>query len=99
MPFARGVSAKSHDFDDQGEEIHTDYHRMLEIVVVKHGWTGFIGIEYEGGKLSEDDGIVATRKLLERVRAELAAKVAEKQGGAKGGDAKNGDGKSGGGGK
>jgi sugar phosphate isomerase/epimerase len=99
MPFARGVSAKSHDFDDQGEEIHTDYHRMLEIVVVKHGWTGFVGIEYEGGKLSEDDGIVATRKLLERVRAELAAKAAAKQGGAKGGEAKSGDGKSGGGGK
>ena len=99
MPFARGVSAKSHDFDDKGEEIHTDYHRMLEIVVVKHGWTGFVGIEYEGGKLSEDDGIVATRKLLERVRAELAAKAAGKQGGAKPGDAKPGDGKSGGGGK
>jgi sugar phosphate isomerase/epimerase len=100
MPFARGVSAKSHDFDEQGEEIHTDYHRMLEIVVVKHGWTGFVGIEYEGGKLSEDDGIVATRKLLERVRAELAAKAAGKQGDAKGSDAKNGgDGKSGGGGK
>lgn len=100
MPFARGVSAKSHDFDDKGEEVHTDYRRMLEIVVVKHGWTGFVGIEYEGGKLSEDDGIVATRKLLERVRAELAAKAAGKQGGGKPGDAKTGgDGKSGGGGQ
>jgi len=95
MPFARGVSAKSHDFDDKGEEIHTDYHRMLEIVVVKHGWAGFVGIEYEGGKLSEDDGIVATRKLLERVRDELAAKAAAKPGG--GAAPKNGA--AGGGGK
>ncbi len=75
MPFARGVSAKSHDFDEKGEEIHTDFHRMLDIVVVKHGWRGFIGIEYEGGKLSEPDGIAATKKLLEKVRDELAAKL------------------------
>ena len=76
MPFARGVSAKSHDFDDKGEEIHTDYHRMLEIVVMKHAYRGFVGIEYEGGKLSEDDGIRATKVLLERVREELTAKIA-----------------------
>ena len=95
MPFARGVSAKSHDFDERGEEIHTDFHRMVELVVVKHGWRGFVGIEYEGGKLSEDDGIVATRKLLERVRDELAAKAAAKPGG--GAAPKNGA--AGGGGK
>ena len=75
MLFARGVSAKSHDFDDDGNEIHTDYRRMLEIVVVQHGWRRHIGIEYEGSKLPEDDGIVATKKLLERVRDELAAKL------------------------
>lgn len=68
MPFARGVSAKSHDFDDAGNETHTDYFRMLEIVVGKHGYRGCIGIEYEGGKLSEEQGILATKKLLERVR-------------------------------
>jgi len=71
MPFAKGVSAKSHDFDEQGDETSTDYRRMLEIVVVKHGYRDYIGIEYEGTKLSEDDGIRATMKLLERVRAEL----------------------------
>lgn len=76
MPFARGVSAKSHDFDEKGEEIHTDYHRMLDIVVQKHAYRGFIGIEYEGSKLSEDDGIRATKVLLERVRDELTAKIA-----------------------
>lgn len=72
MPFAKGVSAKSHDFDDKGNETHTDYRKMLEIVVKKHKYSGFIGIEYEGGKLSEAEGIKATKKLLETVRAELA---------------------------
>ena len=68
MPFAKGVSAKSHDFDKEGNETHTDYKRMLEIVK-EAGYRGWIGIEYEGGKLSEPEGIVATRKLLEKVRA------------------------------
>jgi len=72
MPFARGVSAKSHAFDAAGNETGTDYTRMLDIVVGKHGWRGFVGIEYEGSELSEHDGIVATKKLLERVREELA---------------------------
>ncbi|MCU0866084.1 MAG: sugar phosphate isomerase/epimerase [Planctomycetes bacterium] len=76
MPFARGVSAKSHDFDEKGNEIHTDYVRMLDVVVKKHGWRGFIGIEYEGGKLSESDGIKATKALLELVRADLTARLA-----------------------
>jgi L-ribulose-5-phosphate 3-epimerase len=75
MPFARGVSAKSHDFDERGEEIHTDYTKMLAIVVVEHGWRGHVGIEYEGGSLSEDMGIKATKLLLERVRDQLAPKA------------------------
>src|SRR5262249_4169403 len=72
MPFAKGVSAKSHDFDDKGEETHTDYHKMMAIVVKKHNYHGFVGIEYEGSKISEADGVRATKKLLEAVRAELA---------------------------
>ncbi len=71
MPFAKGVSAKSHDFDDKGEETHTDYHRMLKIVL-DAGYHGYVGIEYEGSKLSEPDGIRATKKLLEKVRAEMS---------------------------
>jgi L-ribulose-5-phosphate 3-epimerase len=72
MPFAKGVSAKSYDFDDKGHETHTDYRKMMEIVVKKHKYSGFVGIEYEGNKISEDAGIKATKKLLEAVRAELA---------------------------
>jgi L-ribulose-5-phosphate 3-epimerase len=84
MPFARGVSAKSHDFDQNGDEVHTDYRRMLEVVVGTHAWRGHIGIEYEGGKLAEDDGIRATKALLERVRDELAAKLAAPKAGTAG---------------
>lgn len=71
MPFAFGVSAKSYDFDDKGEETHTDYHKMMNIVVKKHGYHGYAGIEYEGKELSEPDGVKATKKLLEKVREEL----------------------------
>ena len=74
MPFAKGVSAKSHDFNAAGNETATDYRRMLDIVVNKHRFRGFIGVEYEGGRLSEADGIRATKRLLETVRTELAAK-------------------------
>ena len=72
MPFAKAVSAKSHDFDESGNETKTDYKRMMEIVVKKHNYHGWCGIEYEGSKLSEKDGINATKKLLERVRDELS---------------------------
>lgn len=71
MPFAKGVSAKSHDFDAKGEETKTDYHKMMAIVVTKHKYHGFVGVEYEGSKLPEPGGIKATKKLLEAVRAEL----------------------------
>ena len=72
MPFAKGVSAKSYDFDAAGNETSTDFERMLRIVR-KHGYAGHVGIEYEGGRLSEKDGIVATKRLLERVRERLGA--------------------------
>ena len=73
MPYARGVSAKSHDFNEAGDEIHTDYRRMLDIVVKQHGWHGFVGIEFEGKKLSEPDGIKATKVLLEKIRGAMKA--------------------------
>jgi L-ribulose-5-phosphate 3-epimerase len=65
MPYAKGVSAKSHDFDANGNETHTDYARMMKIVL-DAGYNGFIGIEYEGSKLSEAEGVAATKKLLQR---------------------------------
>lgn len=71
MPFAKAVSAKAHDFDEKGNETATDYLRMLRIVL-DAGYRGHVGIEYEGARLSEHDGILATKRLLERVRHELA---------------------------
>jgi L-ribulose-5-phosphate 3-epimerase len=71
MPFAKAVSAKSHDFDSAGNEIHTDYRRMLKIVK-DAGYSSFVGIEYEGNTLGEAEGVRATKALLEKVRAELS---------------------------
>jgi sugar phosphate isomerase/epimerase len=71
MPYAKAVSAKSHDFDEKGNEIHTDYRKMMKIVV-DHGYHGYVGIEYEGAKASEPEGIKLTKALLERVRDELS---------------------------
>lgn len=63
MPFAKGVSAKTHDFDSQGREKTMDYQRMLAIVR-EAGYIGHVGIEYEGYKLSERAGILASKQLL-----------------------------------
>jgi sugar phosphate isomerase/epimerase len=71
MPYAKGVSAKSHEFDENGNETRTDYYKMLRIVKAA-GFTGYIGIEYEGDQLSEFEGIRATKALLEKVGAELS---------------------------
>ncbi len=67
MPYAKGVSAKSYDFDEKGNETSLDYPRIMKIVA-KAGYHGFVGIEYEGGRLSEPEGIKATKKLLESIR-------------------------------
>ena len=65
MPFAKGVSAKTRRFDETGHEATIDYYRMLQIVY-DAGYTGHIGIEYEGSQLSEADGIRASMSLLIR---------------------------------
>jgi sugar phosphate isomerase/epimerase len=70
MPFARAVSAKSNEFDASGNETKTDYRRMMRIVL-DAGYRGYVGIEYEGDKHSEPEGIRLTKALLERVRAEM----------------------------
>ncbi len=65
MPFAKGVSAKSYEFDANGNCVESDYERMLRIVK-DAGFRGYIAIEYEGDKLSEDEGIRKTKALLQR---------------------------------
>ncbi len=70
MPFAKSVSAKSHDFAEDGTEIHTDFLKMMQIVK-DAGYQGYVGIEYEGSILSEDDGIRKTKQLLENVFSKL----------------------------
>ncbi len=71
MPFAKAVSAKSNEFDKDGNEIHTDYQRMMRIVV-DAGYHGYVGIEFGGDKHSKFEGIRLTKALLERVRKEIA---------------------------
>ncbi|MDC6366313.1 MULTISPECIES: sugar phosphate isomerase/epimerase family protein [Flavobacteriaceae] len=66
MPYAKAVSAKSYNFDKQGNETVIDYAKMMQIVK-DAGYSGFVGVEYEGSELSEEDGILATKKLLEKV--------------------------------
>lgn len=66
MPYAKGVSAKTYAFDEQGNCVETDYNKMLKIVK-DAGFRGYIGIEYEGEQLSEEEGIKKTKALLERV--------------------------------
>jgi sugar phosphate isomerase/epimerase len=66
MPYSKGVSAKTLDFNAAGNCVETDYIRMMQIVK-KSGFKGIIGIEYEGDKLNEDAGILATKALLQKV--------------------------------
>ena len=70
MPYAKGVSAKSHVFNDEGDETNTDYYKMMKIVK-DAGYRGYVGIEYEGKELSESAGIMATKVLLEKVAEQL----------------------------
>jgi sugar phosphate isomerase/epimerase len=68
MPYAKAVSAKSYDFDADGNETKIDYYKMMD-VVLSYGYRGYVGVEYEGDRLSEEDGIIATKKLLEKIRS------------------------------
>ncbi|MBV8253193.1 MAG: sugar phosphate isomerase/epimerase [Chitinophaga sp.] len=71
MPFAKGVSAKSYDFNDNGDETTMDFARIMKIVK-EAGYTGHVGIEYEGDRLSEEEGVRKTKELLLRVGASLS---------------------------
>ena len=72
MPYAKGVSAKSVEFDSNGEETKSDYLRIMRIVL-EAGYRGFVGIEYEGTQYPDrKGGVLATKKLLEKCRKELS---------------------------
>jgi sugar phosphate isomerase/epimerase len=81
MPYAKGVSAKSHRFDATGNDTGTDYFKMFSIIR-EFDINGFVGIEYAGsfGKIHDPestdlpavDGILATKKLLDQVRAKFS---------------------------
>lgn len=81
MPYAKGISAKTHKFDASGNDLETDFRKMFKIIK-DAGFSGYVGIEYEGGfmnqynptagYLPDAEGVKATKVLLEKVRAELA---------------------------
>jgi len=66
LPYAKGISAKSLDFDGRGNCIETDFKKMFKIMKWEH-FDGIIGIEYGGNKLNETDGITATLNLINRL--------------------------------
>ena len=74
MPFAKAVSAKSHDFDKDGNETNTDFQKMMQIVQ-DSGYQGWVGVEYEGKKLDEYEGIKATKALLEKCFTKLPTRL------------------------
>ncbi len=77
MPWARALSAKTYSFDDQGNEAELDYPRLMRIAL-DAGYRGWVGIEYGAGldHGPEIEGVVKTRRLLERLRTELAPEYA-----------------------
>ncbi len=70
MPYAKAVSAKSYDFDAEGNQPKIDYAKMVQIVK-DAGYTGFIGVEYEGSNLEEVEGIKATKALLLKAASQV----------------------------
>ena len=70
MPYAKAVSAKSYSFNDQGEEELIDYKKMLKIIK-EAGYTGFIGVEFEGEDIAPEKGIIATKELLIKAGKQL----------------------------
>ena len=78
MPLAKGVSAKSHNFDEERNEVDTDYYRLMKRVK-DAAFRGYIGIEYEGSELSQDEGVMATKNLLVKAGKALMEKDSEEE--------------------
>jgi sugar phosphate isomerase/epimerase len=68
MPAAKAVSAKANTFDNAGNETRIDYYQMLQIVK-DAGYTGYIGVEFESEVMDEPEGIMITKKLIEKAAA------------------------------
>jgi sugar phosphate isomerase/epimerase len=78
MPYAKGIHAKTHVFDADGNDTETDFSKMFHIIK-QSGFNGWVSIEYEGGLLKmygkdskyldDDAGVLATKKLVEKVAA------------------------------
>lgn len=66
VPFAKGISAKTFKFDENGNEPDIDYTRMFKIIHDAK-FSGIVGIEWEGDVFSEEEGIKKTKALLEKV--------------------------------
>ena len=49
------MSAKTFDFDEAGWETTIEYPRMMDLVR-ESGYSGYLGIEYEGTRLPEAEG-------------------------------------------
>ncbi len=65
LPHARALSAKTFDFAPDGLETTIDFPRMMGLVS-ESGYSGYVGIEYEGDRLPEDEGIRRSKLLLDR---------------------------------
>ncbi|MBS1829556.1 MAG: sugar phosphate isomerase/epimerase [Acidobacteria bacterium] len=63
MAYAKGVSFKCMDFDGSGKETTMDCDRLMGIVG-ESAYRGYVGIEYEGSRLTEFEGIQAARRFL-----------------------------------
>lgn len=72
LPWAKAVTATAYDFDEAGWETNIDYRRLLRTVLAAR-YFGYIAIDYQGTMVSEREGILATKRLLERLRDELTA--------------------------
>ena len=55
----------------EGREIELNFKRIMKIVL-DAGYRGWVGIEHEGEKHSETEGIELTKEVLEAVRTDLA---------------------------
>ncbi len=71
MPYAKGVSAKSFAFDQEGNDLHTDFQQAMQIVS-DSGYRGYVGVEFEGKEISETEGIMKTKALLEKTFAAVS---------------------------